>query len=109
MSSDSCDRDQIRRAVQLILAPVWEARRRGRTPVLGTPKGTVSGYFDRDHIEELIEAAVRWSGNADGIYITLNPVRHDCLARAANRAIVYAKHTTCDRATSYRHCGCHKH
>ena len=33
---------------------------------------------------------------AHGVYITLNPVRHDCLARAANRAIIYAKHTTGD-------------
>lgn len=96
------DRDHIRQAVQLILAPAWDRGDVAELRALGTTKGTVSGYFDSDHQEELIEAAVRLSGNADGIYVTLNPVLNDCLARAANRTVNYAKHAIGDLEITQR-------
>ncbi|MES2463824.1 MAG: hypothetical protein V4671_24915, partial [Armatimonadota bacterium] len=62
--------------------------------VLNTRKHTVSGYFD--DWNKLADAAQKWSGNADSVYITLNPVQPELLARAANRTIEFAKHTTSD-------------
>jgi hypothetical protein len=37
------------------------------------------------------------SGRAAGVYITLNPVNPDLLARAVNRTITFARHTVADR------------
>ncbi len=59
-----------------------------------TGKGTVSGYFD--DLDKCALAAEEWSGRAPGIYITLNPVDSNLLARSANRLTQYAKHTTSD-------------
>lgn len=62
--------------------------------VLHTRRGTVSGYFtDR---ERLARAASAWSGKAPGVYLVLNPVTPLLLARADNRTIPYARHTTAD-------------
>ena len=66
----------------------------------GTRRGTVSGYFnDRDG---LVEAACELSGQAPGVYPTLNPVPDDLLARAANHVVPYAKHTTSDSDITVR-------
>src|SRR2546425_6116015 len=62
--------------------------------ILGTRKGTVSGYFDA--LDALARAVEPWDGQAP-IYATLNPVRPDLLARAVNRLREYAKETTSDR------------
>lgn len=43
------------------------------------------GYFDRDHVWELALAAADLSGKAKGVYVTLNPLHPDLLARRANR------------------------
>jgi len=51
----------------------------------------------------MIKAASQWSGKAPGIYLTLNPVNPDLLARAQNRLIHYAKHTTADTDIEWRH------
>ncbi|HLN29672.1 MAG TPA: hypothetical protein VK395_18140 [Gemmataceae bacterium] len=56
--------------------------------------GTVSGYFT--DLKKLGEAAQYYSGKAQGLYITPNPVRGDLLARAKNRVIERAQHTTSD-------------
>jgi putative DNA primase/helicase len=61
-----------------------------------TKAATVSGYFDPDHRKEMARAARDWSGNASGIYFTLNPVRPDLIARANNRAKPFARDTTKD-------------
>jgi hypothetical protein len=58
--------------------------------------GTVSGYFDGRHLPEMAEAAAEWSGDAEGCYLTLNPVNPDLIARACNRCRTWAKHTTSD-------------
>jgi hypothetical protein len=87
------DTDEIARAIGLLFDPdtVVELR------ALKAPKaGTVSGYFDGEHREELIQAATEWSGKAQGVYVTLNPVHPDLLARASNRARRFADCTTKD-------------
>ena len=97
------DVEMLRTAVRLILTPNWERGDVAELRALGTKKGICSGYFDADHQEQLVAYAAHLSGCADGIYITLNPVMPDCLARAANRAIPYAKHTTGDKEITRRH------
>jgi hypothetical protein len=97
------DVDQIRNAIQVILTPAWQRDDVVELRALSTTKGTVSGYFDGEHQDDLIKAAVEWSGNAHGVYITLNPIRRDCLARSANRTNIYAKHTTGDNEVMRRH------
>ncbi len=56
--------------------------------------GTISGYFD--DMELLITAAAEYSGRVPGVYVTLNPVNPQLLARAHNRVEHYAKWTTSD-------------
>src|SRR5256885_11370459 len=85
------DRTEISRAIPLLCKPgaVYELR------ALGTRKGTVSGYFD--NVDKLIEAAlIADKLDAIGTYISINPVKRDVLARAANTHRVYAKTTTSD-------------
>ena len=55
--------------------------------------GTVSGYFN-DKIK-LAERAAHWNGR-NNIYVTLNPVNPDLLARANNRTKQRASDTTQD-------------
>ena len=55
---------------------------------------TLSGYFDDYSL--LAKEAAELSGQAPGVYVTLNPVRTDLLARAVNRIIRFAKSTTSD-------------
>jgi hypothetical protein len=60
------------------------------------PAFTVSGWFDHDHLDELARTAMEWTCKAEGCYVTINPVRPDLLARAANRVVRRPKHTTTD-------------
>jgi len=60
------------------------------------PPFTAAGWFDHDHLDELAKAAMEWTGKAEGCYVTVNPVRPDLLARAANRVIWKPKNTTTD-------------
>jgi hypothetical protein len=62
--------------------------------VLNTRRGTVSGYYT--DLRKMALAAAHWSGKAPGVYFTLNPVRPDLLARAANRWTEYSRCTTAD-------------
>lgn len=59
---------------------------------------TVSGYFTGASIERAAEeiALLDEASLAPGIYVTLNPVRADLLARAANRLAQRASATTTD-------------
>jgi hypothetical protein len=57
-------------------------------------EGVVSGYFDDP--EALKKAVLSRNGDA-GIYMTLNPVLPQLLARCANRLQAYAKVTTGDK------------
>jgi hypothetical protein len=77
-------------ALPLLLPPghVFELR------ILGTAHGTLSGYFDDP--AALVAEARKWSGHAEGCYVTLNPVNPALLARARNRLILRPKHATSD-------------
>ena len=88
--SNPFDMEEIRRALALVCCTggIHELR------ALETRKGTVSGYFDNR--EAMAKAAAAWSGKADGVYLTLNPVQPDLLARAVNRAKEFSKHTSSD-------------
>ena len=55
---------------------------------------TVSGYFNDG--DAAAKAAEYWSGKAPGVYITMNPVSPDLLARYNNRMQTYADATTTD-------------
>ena len=54
----------------------------------------LSGYFD--DLDKLALAAANISGRGPAVYVTLNPVNPDLLARAANRIKSYARQTTTD-------------
>ena len=57
------------------------------------PPFTMFGYFDADHLDDLADAALLWTPKAVGVYVTLNPVNPDLLARTANRIIRATKST----------------
>ena len=57
-------------------------------------RGTISGYFDDR--ARLAEVAVRESNKHQGIYVTLNPVTPELLARASNRVVDWASGLTTD-------------
>ena len=64
--------------------------------------GIVSGYFDVRHRDDLLHAVAEVGGFANGVYLTLNPVKPDLFARSANRCKKYARHTTGDQDITYR-------
>lgn len=87
--SASDARDAIFNAATVIAEPngVVEVR------ILGTKKGTVSGYFD--DMAKLADQVARWNGRAS-VYVTLNPVIPDLLARANNRLREFTKEAVAD-------------
>ena len=82
---------EIRRALDLLVERGQVAEIRG----LHTKRATMSGYFD--DLDKMAQAAASLSGKAAGVYITLNPLDPDLLARAVNRVKDYARETTADR------------
>src|SRR5262249_50830019 len=82
--------DYIKRVLDVIHEPksVVELR------CLKTRWKTVSGYFS--DYEKLAEEATGLSGQVSGVYITLNPIKADLLARRENRVERYADQTTSD-------------
>jgi hypothetical protein len=80
----------VSQALDILLEPNSVAELRA----VGTRRGTVSGYFDDQSL--LAKAALNLSGKAPGVYVTLNPVRPDLLARAANRVRSHTKNAACD-------------
>jgi P4 family phage/plasmid primase-like protien len=90
------DDQQIRAALRVLVAPgdVVELR-----SLAGGKRGTISGYFnDLDRLAESAVLVSRRTGEfqPSGIYITLNPINPNLLARAVNRLERYAKHATAD-------------
>jgi hypothetical protein len=51
---------------------------------------TEAGLFDRDHLSELVDFAVRRSGQC-AVYLTLNPIKPDFTHPAMNRVGAYLK------------------
>ena len=56
--------------------------------------GVIAGYFSNR--ERAVQSAANLSGNVEGIYVTLNPVSRDLLARSENRTKHHARFTTTD-------------
>jgi hypothetical protein len=83
---------EIRRALDFLCehGAVHELR------ALDTPKGTVSGYFD--NLDEMTANAAGCSDRfqAGGVYLSLNCVNPDLLARSSNGVKTFAKHTSSD-------------
>lgn len=71
------DRNEIVRFVRLLF--LWFVLEAGIVEVraVGPGKRVVSGYFDRDHQNDLVEAAAQWSGLADAVWFTVNPVKRE--------------------------------
>ena len=67
---------------------------------LGWKHATISGYFTDPGL--MIDAAAKWSGRVEGVYVVLNPPIRRLLARSANRLNPYAKHTTKDSEVARR-------
>jgi len=66
------------------------------------PNGTVSGYFNDP--DKVISEVAKWDGKPDiaAIYVTLNQLPPELLARAKNRLKARAKTTTSDREVARR-------
>ena len=64
-----------------------------RVPKAGRHR-TISGYFNDP--AALVEAIREMDGKGPGVYVTLNPVKPDLLARASNRVKAFAETTTGD-------------
>src|SRR5208282_2761604 len=84
--------ENILEALQVLTTDAGQVRE-VRIPKAGK-QGTISGYYD--NVEKMAEDLGRANGKFEGIYITLNPVSPDLLARAANRLKAYSKDTTND-------------
>ncbi len=69
-----------------ILAPDGVVELRALDVPDGFGLRVVSGYFDFDHRAALVEAVIKQCARAGGVYITLQHILPDCLARCANRA-----------------------
>ena len=78
-SAPKADVAEIQRTLDLLLESGQVAELR----VLNTQQGTASGYFT--DFDKLAQAAAANSGKASGVYVTLNPVNPNLLARANNR------------------------
>jgi hypothetical protein len=64
---------------QVVELRALQVRRRGERA------HTESGFFDTDHLADLLRAALNLTKVAKGVYVTLNPLKPDLLARRCNR------------------------
>jgi hypothetical protein len=64
-------------------------------------RSTVAGFYN--DFAALAQEAVTWSSKSDGVYITLNVITPDLLARYANRVEEGAEALTNDRHVIRRH------
>jgi AAA domain len=94
----NADPTEIWRALTLLchFGEVYELR------ALPSPQGIASGYFT--DLEKLAQSAAQCSDQllAGGVYIALNPVKRDLLARASNRVKTFAKNTSGDTDVTER-------
>jgi hypothetical protein len=51
----------------------------------GERKHAESGFYDHGYLEDMARAALSITPHASGVYLTLNPIKPDLLARRANR------------------------
>ena len=78
-------------ATFMVLDLLYRRRNVVEVRIPRTPKGTLSGYFDNH--SDLVGAVAPWNGRAS-IYITINELVPDVLARARNRLQEFATVTT---------------
>jgi hypothetical protein len=90
MPNVCADSGEILRALELLLAPDSVAEL--RCPK--TKQRTGSGYYD--DFAAMASKATALSGTVPGVYITLNPVMPDLLARRVNRFEFWVEDTTTD-------------
>jgi hypothetical protein len=57
---------------------------------------TVAGYFDEKHLQDLVQNVMHLTYDAEGCYVTINPVNPELLARAKNRVTRGLKCLTTD-------------
>jgi hypothetical protein len=78
--------ERIAAALALFIGPddVTELRALHVTQRYGRP-ATVAGFFDDAHLAEMAAAALELTEKARGVYFTMNPLKREILARAANR------------------------
>lgn len=69
----------------------------------GGRKRVDAGYFDGEHRDLLVEEAMRLNSHGAAVYITLNKVDPQLLARCANRVQEYASATATDANVTHRH------
>lgn len=91
--------DEIRRTLQSLFEPadVIELRALHKQR-----KRTDAGYFDGDHWEDLIAEASRLNTHGAAVYVTMNPIDPQLLARTANRVQEWAKDTATDANVTRR-------
>ncbi len=89
------DREEIIRALRLWFKPgdVFEIRVLDAVTADYRREHIESGYFDFEHIESVPEALKRLLSSR-GVYVTVNPVNPDLLARAVNRIRAAGKSPT---------------
>lgn len=79
--------EEVRKDLRAYPSEVKEVR------ILNTDKGTISGYFDDE--DKLLEAIKPYNGKYN-IFVTINEVSKDLLARSFNRLTNWAKTSTGD-------------
>src|SRR5262245_55425367 len=95
------DQHEIQHALTLLHTPGSVVELRMPNAVIGQRgarkkyRSTVAGFYN--DFARLAQEAATWSGKSDGIYITLNPITPDLLARYANRVEEGAEGLTTDR------------
>lgn len=95
------DQHEIHHALTLLHAPESVIELRIPNAVTGQRgpckkyRSTVAGFYN--DVAALTQEATAWSGKGEGVYITLNPITPDLLARYANRVEEGAEGLTTDR------------
>jgi replicative DNA helicase len=87
---------QIRDGLGAFMSPseVVELRALGVSTVDYRRPHTQSGFFDFDHVDDMAQAALRLTHDAQGVYFTLNPLKRDVLARRFNRVDIASEDDT---------------
>ena len=62
----------------------------------------VSGFYDHTHLEDMASEALKLSDGAKGVYMTLNPLNPDLLARRYNRTDDAKDDTAADKDVTAR-------
>lgn len=92
MSAYRIDEGEVSRALKLITPPITELRVLNATVAGERRPGTLSGYFDTEHHEDLI-AELRRVQNASAAQIIFNELKPELLARRCNRAEIIGDRT----------------